>query len=310
MTLFPIVQKGKWGFINSDGSIVVSPQFDSAMTCTEGLAAIKRNGKWGFINESGDVVIAPRFDQCHAFAHGLALVEEGEWKQYIDPTGEVVIRTKFYECSSFEGDLAPVNPDMLSTGSFIDRTGEVVLTGCNYHVSHYSSGLINCREGKQWGFRNRAGEFVIPPRYKHARPFCEGLAAVVAGKGNRYSFIDTRGNVAIEGRFQGSDIGFSDDLCAVWDRRYGYIDRQGNLAIPYRFYLGQHFAEGLAVVQVHDSDPFGYVNAAGEIVIRPAYTFAEPFSGGLAQVIVGDDVASFRYGYIDQRGEYVWQPSC
>lgn len=309
MMLYPIVQDDQYGFICPDGSVAIRPCYQSAMTFSEGLAGIQSDGKWGFINLTGDVVIEPRFESCRPFAHGLALVEDDDSKQYIDPSGKVVIRTDFYRCSSFEGEVAPVMPDIRSRGAFIDRTGKIVLSGRNYLISHLSHGLINCPEKGKWGFINVRGEYEIPPQYVGAHPFREGLAAVAPRREDAYCFIDTRGRVVIEGEFNGADIGFSGNLCAVWNEHYGFIDRTGRVAIPYRFYFAGHFSEGLAVVKEPGSEFYGYVNEDGAIAIAQTFTCADPFEGELAQVIVGKEFDSYHYGYIDRDGEYVWEPT-
>lgn len=309
MTLYPIVQNGQYGFIRGDGSIAIPPQFESAMSFTEGFAGIQRNGKWGFINDSGDVVIPPRFDSCRPFAHGLAMVVDGNAKQYVDPAGNIVISTNYYQCGSFEGDVAPVMTDICSRGAFIDRSGEVVLSGRNYLISHYSNGLINCPEDGKWGYINRLGKFKISPKYAHAFPFHDGLAAVAPHREEAFCFIDTQGQVAIEGEFQGADIRFSDGFCAVWNEHYGYIDRTGRIAIPHRFYFADHFSGGLAVIKEPDSELYGYVNESGTIAIKQSFTCADAFDGKLASVIVGKEFDSYHYGYIDRKGNYVWQPS-
>lgn len=64
----------------------------------------------------------------------------------------------------------------------------------------------------------------------------------------------------IPGEFNGSDIGFSGNLCAVWNEHYGFIDRAGRVVIPYRFDFADHFSEGLAVVKEPGSDYYGYVD--------------------------------------------------
>lgn len=309
MTLYPIVQNRQYGFIRDDGSIAISPQFESAMTFSEGLAGIQRDGKWGFINEAGDLVIAPQFDCVRGFSHGLALVEQGKSKLFIDTSGRVIISTEFYHCYSFEGDIALVRPDIRSRGVFIDRTGEIVLSGRNFLISHFSDGLINCPEGGKWGYIDRFGEFKIAPQFAFAYPFRDGLAAVAPHHEKAFCFIDTQGQVAIEGEFQGADIKFANGYCAVWDEHYGYIDRQGRVAIPYRFYFAGHFSSGLAVIKEPDSDFYGYVDESGKIAIQPSFTCADAFEGKLASVIVGEKFDSYHYGYIDREGKYVWEPS-
>jgi hypothetical protein len=279
------------------------------MTFEEGLAGIQRDGKWGFIDESGDIVIRPRFDSCQCFSCGLALVEEGESHQYIDPSGKVIIRTKFFQCNAFEEDIALVRPHIRSKGAFIDRTGRIVLSGRNYLLSHFSHGLINCPESRKWGFINREGKFVISPQYVYAHPFRDGLAAVARRRDEDFCFIDTQGRIAIDGDFHGADIGFSGNLCAVWDEHYGYIDRRGRVVIPYRFDFADHFCHGLAVIKEPDSQFYGYVNESGRIVIKQSFASADAFRGKLASVIVGEKYESYHYGYIDRRGRYVWEPT-
>jgi len=307
--LYPVIQNGRYGYIRSDGSVAIRPQYQSAMSFSEGFAGIRRDDKWGFINLGGDIVIEPTFDSCRSFAHGLAFVEDADSKLYIDTTGKIVIRTSFYRCDSFEGDFAPVMPDIWSRGAFIDRTGKIVLSGRNYLISHLSHGLINCPEEGKWGFIKVRGEFEIAPKYVSAHPFREGLAAVAPRLEEAFCFIDTRGRVVIDGEFNGADIGFSGNLCAVWKKHYGFIDRTGRVAIPYRFYFAGHFSEGLAVVKEPGSKFYGYVDEEGTIAIKQTFTCADAFEGELAQVIVGEEFDSYHYGYIDRNGEYVWEPT-
>jgi hypothetical protein len=306
--LYPVIQNGRSGYIRRDGSVAVRPQFQSAMSFSEGFAGIQRADKWGFINLVGEIVIEPIFTSCRSFAYGLAFVEDGDSKFYIDTAGQVVFGAGFYRCGSFEGDLAPVMPDIRSS-AFIDRTGKIVLSGRNYLISHLSDGLINCPELGKWGFINVHGEFEIAPQYVSARPFREGLAAVALRRAEAFCFIDTRGQIVIEGEFNGTDIGFSGNLCAVWKKHYGFIDRSGRLAIPYRFYFAGHFSEGLAVVKEPGSKFYGYADEEGTIAIKQTFTCADAFEGDLAQVIVGEEFDSYHYGYIDRNGEYVWEPT-
>src|SRR5579862_394911 len=59
LDLFPVDVKGKWGYIDEKGKIVIEPTFESAANFTEGLAAVKANGKYGYIDRTGKFVIQP-----------------------------------------------------------------------------------------------------------------------------------------------------------------------------------------------------------------------------------------------------------
>ena len=48
---------GKWGFIDKQGKIIITPQFDAVGKFSQGLAPVRvgnaTNGKWGFISRQG-----------------------------------------------------------------------------------------------------------------------------------------------------------------------------------------------------------------------------------------------------------------
>jgi len=68
----------KWGFIDKQGKIVITPQFDEAVGFHEGLAAVGVGGKYGFIDRTGRIVINPVFDSTMPFDGGLAQVTVNE----------------------------------------------------------------------------------------------------------------------------------------------------------------------------------------------------------------------------------------
>lgn len=65
----------------------------------------------------------------------------------------------------------------------------------------------------------------------------------------RYGFIDRKGAVVIEPRFQAVSGAFSEGLAAVkQDGRFGYLRPDGSWAVTPRFTTAQPFSHGLAVV--------------------------------------------------------------
>src|ERR1051326_4328606 len=51
--LFPIEDKGKYGFIDKTGKVVINPQFDFAQNFSEDMAVVKVGGNSGFIDKTG-----------------------------------------------------------------------------------------------------------------------------------------------------------------------------------------------------------------------------------------------------------------
>ena len=83
--------------------------FDDAQPFSdEGYAAVRRNGKWGFIDTGGTVVIDFRFDDALSFGQHLAAVKQDEFWGYINLEGHIVIEPVFLEAKSFSDGNAPV----------------------------------------------------------------------------------------------------------------------------------------------------------------------------------------------------------
>lgn len=66
--------KGKLGFVDKLGKVVIPCRYDDALPFREGLAPVAIGGKWGFINTSGSLVIPLQFDVALPFNEGLAPV--------------------------------------------------------------------------------------------------------------------------------------------------------------------------------------------------------------------------------------------
>lgn len=122
------------------------------------------------------------------------------------------------------------------------------------------------RKGK-YGYRDKAGEFVITPQFDYAGEFSEGRAVVGLGK-----FPATK---------------------------WGYINLQGNVVIPAQFDGAHDFSEGMAAVSI--GGKLGYIDLAGKLVVTPQFDEAQKFSGGRARV----RVIKTGYGYINKTGEFV-----
>lgn len=87
----------------------------------------------------------------------------------------------------------------------------------------------------RYGFIDREGKFVVPPRFEAASFFWEGLAPV---------------------RFNG---------------RWGYIDKSGALVIGYQFDAAGAFIQGLARVEVRGRE--AYIDKQGKFIWRPGQQY-------------------------------------
>lgn len=71
-------QNGKWGYVDTDGKVVIKPKYESAKSFANGLAGVCVDGKWGFINMNGKMVIDPVFlDVGYFNEKGKCMVSPG-----------------------------------------------------------------------------------------------------------------------------------------------------------------------------------------------------------------------------------------
>ena len=84
---------------------VLEPLFEEVSHFSGGLAAVRIKGKFGYIDHTGRVVIGPQFDQAGWFKKGLAIVERGKKKGVINKKGELIVDYIFTSASVFSNEV-------------------------------------------------------------------------------------------------------------------------------------------------------------------------------------------------------------
>jgi hypothetical protein len=330
--LFPVMNRGRGGFINRRGKVLIPLCFDTVGDFSQGVARFERDGNWGYIDTKGAVVIEPKFPWAGEFSEGLAKVQvsgsslgiDGRWG-FIDKIGNVVIPPPYKEemgeksnigssgtDGSFHDGLAKV--ELNGKTGYIDRTGKLVIPAEFAYAYPFAEGLAAVTKSPSgndgWGYIDRTGNWVVEPKFEWASSFRDGVAAV--NRRQNCGYIDISGTVVLEPPLSPGE----NDCATVWGdfseglsrwkfgRKYGFIDRTGKVVISPKYDLTFHFAEGLAAVKV--GDKWAYIDRLGEMVIAPMKLFrVEDFRNGLALVVTEDH----DYGYIDKTGRYVWTPT-
>ena len=80
----------KWGFIGSDGKMVITPQFLAVGDFCNGRAAARLGTKYGFVDRTGTMVITPQFDDAQQFNDDVAAVRTGSRHGYVNGSGNYV----------------------------------------------------------------------------------------------------------------------------------------------------------------------------------------------------------------------------
>lgn len=189
-SLMPIAFGERCGFVDSDGRMVINPQFDSAsfFSRASGLAPVLMGGKWGLIDREGQFVVNPQYDGIMPVEGGRFVARIGDRYGIIDGSGAFIVNPQFDMIGPFDAD----GRAYAGTGGrhgLIDRRGNFVVSpqfdeiasdmGPNGEVRYFVDGLAAARSGDRWGYIDHEGNWVVTPQFASAGTFGEnGLAAV------------------------------------------------------------------------------------------------------------------------------------
>lgn len=162
----------KFGFVDTDGNMVIKPKLDGARHFSEGLAAVcryvKDEEKWGYMNTKGELVIPYEWDMAMDFHDGCAIVlDGGVLLDLIDRSGKPAISKRFSGLSAFSNGLATYGVVCTENGvqrmkhGFINRSGEIVLPAAwDDCLSVDFGGLCAVQGGGTWKLIDLNGEIV------------------------------------------------------------------------------------------------------------------------------------------------------
>ncbi len=244
------------------------------------------------------------------FDSGLAMFydTETELLGYIGKDGEWAIEPQFENAHMFSSGCAVVweTEENDSKISFIDKTGKKT-TSDKYEISgDFISGFAIAidTETSKVGFINTKGEWAIEPKFDGGKAFASGAAAVCEGE--LYGFIDTEGSWIAEPQFS-QVFDFSDGLALVIDENNNeyYINIKGEKVLDAKA-GAESFHDGRAVVMdidENENDVFGIIDKSGDWIVEPKNWVPSVYSDGLCKTMEDG-----KYGYIDVNGDWAIEP--
>jgi hypothetical protein len=302
-----------------------------------------RYWKWGFIDSTGKVAFRLEAKHVNDFSDGMAMIDNQGAKRYpdtikyIDKTGRIAIDVEGEAGDHFSEGLARIRVTDSSAPyggkwGFINKSGEWVIQpqfqGAGNFFEGLASFIVKDEDGGiRWGYIDRRGKVVIPAKYDQAYDFHEGIAMARIGdiKNNRFRFhepgwryIDKIGEFLDDTTKFLAYAGFSEGLAAVYsNHKYGFINKNMEIVILPEFtHVGgfmrntrmvRGFHEGLCAASKESiAGRVGCIDTTGQFVIAPVFHTIEPFWGPLARAQNQNSDGKFQSGYINRRGEWVY----
>lgn len=236
-------KKGKYGFKDETGKIVIEAKYKFAKQFSEDLAAVQLKDKWGYIDKAGMVVIPFNFVDASPFSEGKARVQYSvlEHFGYIDNKGLEVLPFEFGSTGDFHNGFTTeaVLVDFILKYGFINDRGDRVVQP-TYDQVTYENGMWQVKLDGKYGYLDSALNLAVPIEYGVTYGFTNGYAAVNIGGGFNQNYI-------IEGG------------------KWGFVDKTGNVVVPVQYDDVESFnAEGIAKVTLN-GEKFR-INTKGERV--------------------------------------------
>jgi hypothetical protein len=207
----------KFGFVNIKGEVVLEPSLEEMQPESEGLILAKKDGKYGYMNPSNNWIIQPSYNKAMSFSNGKARVYSPSGKiGLINRNGSNCIDTSMDDISNeaIEGVFIVKKGGL---NGYIDSNGKILTPIMYSNARPFKEGKAvveypqNAYTGKPetkdpafkaikkkellaagFGYINRLGQEFLPPYFKVANDFKNGIAIVVLKTGES-GYLDKYG---------------------------------------------------------------------------------------------------------------------
>lgn len=192
---------------------------------------------------------------------------------------------------------------------YIDSTGVIIIPPKFKSAGEFSEGLAPVRENGYYGYIDETGRYVIEPKYDYAENFNNNYAIIYEdGKPN---FINKFGKKLTSSSYL-NIYQFEKNLVQVctFSGKFGILNTNDNLIIDTAYKEITHFNDGISIVIDYNSQ-FSAIDSSGKIIVKPGiYHRINNFSKGFAKVFCNENIdgipANCDRGYINTKGELIF----
>ena len=297
---FIFEEKGKLGLVDLQGKTVLAPTFNSIEEKQPYFFACSKTKGCSVYNGNLQLVLKGDYNSIELGCEGQFIVEKNGKYGVVSEKGAVILPLKYSNINSNKnGYTIKLNE---KAGLFNSEGKEII--PISYHwvytgkIDDNIPIVAELNENKA-GYINTKNEWVIPPTYRDAFAFRQGLAKIREVRDYIY-YINLKGEPVIQD-FDANVIEPSDNTYIVGVRKeckYMVYDLNGNLLDTYDL-LRNNWSDD-AIFAVKKGGKWGYIDGYGKVIIPLEYEEVRNFSEGLAAVRKDG-----KWGYINLKNEVV-----
>lgn len=176
-------QNGLYGFSERhSGKVVVPAQYEAVFNYyanEHSPTAVKRKGKWGFVNMKGRVIVPFKYDTAQHFGYGgtPAIVSiNGKWGM-VGTQGQTVVPLNYERMDGFNDNFAVACKS--GKCGFFDHKGNQAIDLIYDDAGSFGNGIAPVKQNDKWGYIDTKGKTVIPFEYDQAAPFQRDWAGII-----------------------------------------------------------------------------------------------------------------------------------
>lgn len=258
---------GKWGYIDIAGNDITPLKYEAALEFEkEGVAAIKLNGKWGYIDRTGKEIIPPKYTSTTFLKNGKIEALLDDYIYIINAAGKVLGRRPTSEfVKKVKKDAERVKNNFANPEYYYQARGKY-----EYIDPYLRNGLILVRQNEKYGYIDKTGKEVIPPRF-------DGIGGAfhdrfVIKLGEKYGLIDSSEKEIIPTKYDGINLSTPCVIVKIGGK-YGLVDYTGKEIISPRYDDIGGYAPPSDTFGIKLGEKYGLIKSSGKVIIPPEYDF-------------------------------------
>ncbi len=153
----------KWGFVDINGKLRVSNQYQNIGLYHEGLAPVKLLQRWGYIDKLERLIVQPLYDTVYNFHNGYCeVVKKGKYG-LINSKGEQVVDCEYDAMTQINTGGYLITRD--NKIGLIGRTGRLMILPRFDAVTDLNNGFVIASRAGKFGLFSNDGVSIIPMIY-------------------------------------------------------------------------------------------------------------------------------------------------
>lgn len=251
--------------------------YEDAFSFNENMAAVKINGLFGFINSEGTLIITPEYEVADYFNKGIAIVKKNNFYGAIDVNNNIIVPFQYEELSMIDNSIFSAKKN----GAYgcINKDEEILInfTYKNPLEIHPLSSdnivaITTGTDGKK-GIISTKSNINISPKYKNI--YFDSVNNNLVTLVKFFDFADKYGILNLDTGFiiepsSPIPLYFNEGLCPYMENeKYGYINDNGKFVIDPIYDSASSFSNNMAIVRLLKNTRLqsGLIDKTGKVLI-------------------------------------------